>query len=100
MARHVTVTRRAAGQFLAAVAILLGLAVASVICSGQAWASPGQCMSGSGGFGGGGFCDSAPQSDGSFYHCESVYVFGIGGRNCFWVRPVPVEVDPRGWVPA
>ena len=26
-------------------------------------------------------------------HCETVYVLGFGGTNCFNVRPVPVSVD-------
>jgi hypothetical protein len=41
---------------------------------------------GSGGaFGsGGGYCDSPVDEFGNQFHCESVYVMGIGGQNCFW----------------
>jgi hypothetical protein len=45
------------------------------------------CASG-GAFGfGGGYCDFDYASDGSYTHCESTYVFGIGGRNCYRVYP-------------
>jgi hypothetical protein len=94
--RHVTVTRRAAGRFLAAAAILLGLAVASLIDAGRAWASPGQCVySGFGGWCDGQYVDPA---SGAWEHCEWGG-FIVYTRNCFWVRPVPVDVDPRGWLP-
>lgn len=36
---------------------------------------------------GGGRCDSAPNPDGSFTRCDTVYVLGIGGTNCYWVPP-------------
>jgi len=41
-----------------------------------------------------------PAPDGTWLHCETVYVLGFGGTNCFRVKPVPTHVDPRGWVPA
>lgn len=63
-------------------------------------AAPGQCGQGYAMGSGGGFCDGPPRPDGTWYHCESVYVLGIGGTNCFNVRPVPLDIDPRGWVPA
>lgn len=66
----------------------------------EAHASPGQCGQGFGFGSGGGFCDGPMQPDGTFHHCETVYVLGFGGTNCFFVRPVPTTVDPRGWVPA
>ena len=76
------------------------IAAASILLAQPAHALPGQCGYG-GAFGsGGGFCDSPPGPDGTWYHCESVYVMGFGGTNCFYVRPVPTSVDPRGWVPA
>jgi hypothetical protein len=94
--RYVTVTRRAAGRFLAAVAILLGLAVAALICSGRAYATPGQCVySGFGGWCDGQYVDPAT---GIYEHCEWGG-FIVYTRNCFLVRPVPVDVDPRGWLP-
>ena len=64
-----------------------------------AQANPGQCQQGFAGGNGGGFCDGPIQRDGTFYHCETVYVMGFGGTNCFYVRPVPTDVDPRGWQP-
>ena len=63
-------------------------------------ASPGQCAEGYGFGSGGGFCDGPMQANGMWYHCETVYVLGFGGTNCFYVRPVPLDVDPRGWAPA
>lgn len=55
-------------------------------------AVPGQCVQ----VFGNGFCDGPMQGDGAYRHCEN----GFGILNCFYVRPVPVAVDPRGWVPA
>lgn len=81
-------------------AVGAALATTAMIVVPAAQASPGQCGQGYGGGSGGGFCDGIPQADGSWYHCETVYVMGFGGTNCFWVRPVPLDVDPRGWVPA
>ena len=46
-----------------------------------------------------GFCDWPLRADGTKYHCERIVIGGWGGQNCFDVRPVPVEIDPRGWVP-
>ena len=63
-------------------------------------AAPGQCGQGYAFGSGGGFCDGPPAADGTWLHCESVYVLGFGGTNCFRVRPVDVSVDPRGWTPA
>ncbi len=34
-------------------------------------------------------CDYPPQADGSYIHCDAVYVFGFGGRNCYRVFPPP-----------
>ena len=75
--------------------VLAGAVVyaALAIMAPDANAVPGQCMQSP--FGG--FCDSQfINPDGSWYHCENV----MGWSNCFTVRPVPVEIDPRGWVPA
>ena len=49
---------------------------------------------------GGGYCDNPAGADGTWIHCESVYVLGFGGQNCFRVRPVGTDIDPRGWTPA
>lgn len=75
---------------------VLGAALisAAVVVSPSAQATPGQCVQ-AGGWGG--FCDSLPFTpDGVFQHCENA----MGFSNCFLVRPVPVSVDPKGWVPA
>src|SRR6476619_6648188 len=37
--------------------------------------------------GGGGYCDSDYTPDGSYTHCETVYVMGFGGTNCYRVFP-------------
>lgn len=71
-----------------------------LLASPEAEAMPGQCGQGFAFGSGGGFCDYPPRPDGTWYHCETVYVLGFGGTNCFYVRPVPTNVDPRGWVPA
>lgn len=71
-----------------------------LLASPGADAMPGQCGQGFAFGSGGGFCDGPQAPDGTWMHCETVYVLGFGGTNCFRVRPVPVNVDPRGWVPA
>ena len=81
----------------AALIVLTGTAIGFAT---RADAAPGQCGQGYAFGSGGGFCDGPPAPDGTWLHCESVYVLGFGGTNCFRVRPVPVSVDPRGWVPA
>lgn len=49
-------------------------------------------VNGSGGaLGNGGGVQESCLPDGSKYHCESVYVLGFGGQNCF---VIPVG-DPR-----
>ena len=81
--------------------VLAGWAGAAVVSAPDAGAAPGQCVPSVVVFGsGGGWCDGPIQPDGRWLHCESVYVVGFGGTNCFMVRAVPVEVDPRGWTPA
>lgn len=77
--------------------LALGVACAALAASPLLWpesaqASPGQCITSPWG----GYCDSLPITrDGVFQHCEGA----LGFQNCFLVRPVPVEVDPRGWLP-
>lgn len=94
-----TVHKRTARWIVATLsaAVLVGTGIGY---AARSEALPGQCGSGIAFGSGGGFCDGPPRADGSWYHCESVYVLGFGGTNCFYVRPVPVDVDPRGWVPA
>ncbi|EHM22824.1 hypothetical protein MBOL_01890 [Mycobacteroides abscessus subsp. bolletii BD] len=36
---------------------------------------------------GGGVCESDYAPDGSFTRCDTVYVLGIGGTNCYRVYP-------------
>lgn len=83
--------------------ILFGFFVAATVSTGfgpQANALPGQC-GGGGAFGfGGGFCDGPPWPDGSFYHCESLVLFGIGGSNCFQACPIPGGRVPTDSDPA
>lgn len=75
------------------VAVLLGAIVgAAVILSGKALANPGQCFTSPWG----GFCDGDMLPNGTYRHCEGA----MGFTNCFYVRPAPTSVDPRGWVPA
>ncbi|AEK08168.1 hypothetical protein SEA_YEET_102 [Mycobacterium phage Yeet] len=86
--------------FIIAGAVAAGFTGLGLVTAQPAEAVPGQC-GGAIVFGsGGGFCDGPPAPDGTWMHCESVYVMGFGGTNCFRVRPVPTTVDPRGWVPA
>ena len=71
----------------------LGIAGAVAVTAPKAGAVPGQCVQ-VGVFGG--FCDGPMLSNGTWRHCEN----GMGIQNCFYVRPVPTDVDARGWVPA
>jgi len=82
--------------------VLAALGVAGAVAGGLALATPaanadvgpgnnwftgsmGNCAYGSGGgWGGGGFCDGPIDEYGNQYHCETVYVLGFGGTNCFW----------------
>ena len=96
----ITVHKRTAARVIAGAAAFLSITGTGVGWAAHASASPGQCGSAIVAGNGGGFCDGIPAPDGTWLHCESVYVLGFGGTNCFRVRPVPVDVDPRGWVPA
>ena len=96
---HATVHKRTARRVLALTG-LGALAAAGLITAQPAQAMPGQCGSAIVFGSGGGFCDGPPAPDGTWLHCETVYVLGFGGTNCFRVKPVPTHVDPRGWVPA
>lgn len=80
-------------RILAIVVLFAAVVLGVVIGTGKASAAPGQCFQ----FGGfGGWCDGPMEYGGVFRHCEN----GMGIWNCYYVRPVPVEVDQRGWVPA
>ena len=94
---HRTTTYRRAGRFLAATTLLAGVGVAAVIDAGAAHAAPGECVTS--GFGG--WCDYHPVDPvtGTWAHCEWGG-FIVYTSRCFQVRPVPLDVDPRGWQPA
>ena len=63
--------------------VLFGAGVVALAPPSQATG----CGSGGSPWGGGGFCDTDYRPDGSYMHCESVYVMGYGGENCFRVFP-------------
>ena len=72
-------------------AAMVGASVAAL--GGAPVASPcANVVNGSGGaLGNGGGVQESCLPDGSKYHCESAYVLGFGGQNCF---VIPVG-DPR-----
>lgn len=76
---------------LAFIGAFIGAVVAGAIAP-DANALPGQCTYSPWG----GFCDGPANSSGVWQHCETV----LGFTNCFLVRAVPTDVDPRGWAPA
>lgn len=72
--------------------MLVKLVAALFISSGFAASAAGTagatgCMSGGGWGGSGGYCDFNYGPDGSYTHCERVYVLGWGGENCYRVHP-------------
>lgn len=77
-------------------AVLVAVGLAGGVYAPPAGALPGQCWNSP--FGG--FCDTAPQADGSFSHCET-YGFGSSRfSNCFQAchdpatnRAVPTDND-------
>lgn len=82
-----------------AASMITGVAIL-MVSAPPASAAPGQCGNAVVFGSGGGFCDYPPAPDGTWIHCESVYVLGFGGTNCFRVKPVPLHIDGRGWTPA
>lgn len=68
-----------------AVGASAALAVAGIVAAAPAAAQP--CMGPNAVvFGnGGGRCDYPPDADGSFVRCDTVFVLGIGGTNCYRV---------------
>lgn len=77
-------------------AVLASVGLAGGLFAAPATALPGQCWNSP--FGG--FCDTSPQADGSFNHCET-YAFGSSSfSNCFQAchdpvsnRAVPTDYD-------
>jgi len=65
-----------------------------------AHAAPGECHNISFAGFGGGYCDQAPLTDGSFNHCETASVFGISHQTCYQAcldeagRPFRTDMDP------
>lgn len=74
-------------KFFGALTLATGLAVAGVALATPAGAQP--CVGSNTTFAGhgGGRCDYPPDSDGSFVRCDTVFVFGMGGTNCYRVPP-------------
>nr|WP_197420245.1 hypothetical protein [Mycobacterium sp. NAZ190054] len=66
----------------AAAALITSGLIAAGPVSAQPCVGPNAVVAGHGG----GRCDYPPGPDGSFVRCDTVYVFGIGGTNCY---PVP-----------
>lgn len=62
-------------------ALMASVGLTGAFAPAQAYALPGQCWNSP--FGG--FCDTSPQADGSFNHCETVrYPFGSSSyTNCY-----------------
>lgn len=87
-----TMHRRTTIRLLLTVAFGGMITAAAAVATGEAHAVPGQCVQTPWG----GFCDGPMLPNGTYHHCEGA----MGFANCFYVRPAPVEVDPRGWVPA
>lgn len=83
---------------LSAVVAALGYFPLSPI-SPPAFAVPGECMTTTFAGFGGGYCDQAPLSDGSFSHCESAMAFGISHQRCYQAcldeagRPYATDMD-------
>ena len=68
--------------------LLAGGAVMAAVALGMASpVSAAGCQSGGSPWGGGGYCDTDYRADGSYMHCEEVYVMGFGGTNCYRVFP-------------
>ena len=78
-------------KFVTTAVVSAGLALGALAMPSVASAGiygPDGCSGGGasgGAFGsGGGYCDSQVDEFGNQFHCETVYVMGIGGTNCFW----------------
>jgi hypothetical protein len=71
--------------------IIVAATLAALTTGGIALASPATaqmpCSNATVWGNGGGRCDSGQAADGSFTRCDTVYVLGIGGTNCYRVDP-------------
>lgn len=77
-----------------AVRVLAALLVGAGVCAAPAGALPGQCWSSP--FGG--YCDTAPMSDGSFQHCLSFGTSSFCTQACHDPvsnMAVPTDYDVR-----
>ena len=75
-------------KLISAVAIAGALAAGGIGLAGPASADApcgGAVVLGNGG----GRCDYDQGMDGSFMRCDTVYVLGFGGTNCYRVYPPP-----------
>jgi len=72
-------------KIIGSVAIKTAVLAGGVALAGPANADPFCC--GAVALGNGGRCESAPDPDGSFVRCDTVYVLGFGGTNCYRVYP-------------
>ncbi|MEU9806810.1 hypothetical protein [Mycobacterium sp. NPDC050853] len=72
-------------KLLATLGIAAALAAGSITLAGPAAAAP--CGNVVVWGNGGGVCESDFAPDGSFNRCDTVYVLGIGGTNCYRVYP-------------
>jgi len=71
------------GAGAAAALVIAGLGTAGTASANQPCVGPNAVVFGNGG----GRCDYPPGPDGSFIRCDTVYVFGTGGTNCYRVPP-------------
>lgn len=76
-------TRRVLTTVAVATVLVMSGLVAAAPASAQPCVGPNAVVFGNGG----GRCDYPPDPDGSFVRCDTVYVFGIGGTNCYRVPP-------------
>ncbi|BBX17798.1 hypothetical protein CRI77_10745 [Mycolicibacterium duvalii] len=67
----------------AAALLTVGGIAAAAPASAQPCVGPNTVIAGHGG----GRCDHPPDPDGSFIRCDTMYVFGVGGTNCYRVPP-------------
>ena len=80
-------------KLIGAVTITGALVAGGIGLAGTASAAGGPCGSAIVLGNGGGRCDYDEQPDGSFMRCDTVYVLGFGGTNCYRVYPAPPS-DP------
>ncbi len=80
-------------KLITAMAIGGALAAGGIVVAGPASAD-GPCGGAVVLGNGGGRCDYDQRRDGSFTRCDTVYVLGFGGTNCYLVYPPPPADAP------